>query len=190
VQVKSGGECGERADGAVIGVQDDVADLEAASVGGTIGSYVIDDDAPVLRETQSAGETLGDGLRASFDFDAMHVSVLAQTLIDETDDARGNGKAEAFASAGGRENESVDADDIAFAIDERAAAVAGIDGSIGLNVDERTVGVGLPRDGTDHAHGNGVLQALGTAHGEDQFALMHGPVRAERKCGQVRGVDF
>ena len=58
-------------------------------------------------------QTLGQGrsnfLRAGANFDAMDVPVLAQAVVDEIDDAGGNGEAQTFAASALRENESVDA---------------------------------------------------------------------------------
>ena len=66
----------------------------------------------------------------------------------------------------------VDADDLAGQVDQGAAAVAGIDGRVGL--DEIGVGAALvlegPAHGRDHARGHGVGVAEGVADGDDGFA--------------------
>src|SRR3984957_12885295 len=114
----------------------------------------------------------------------MDVPVSAEAVIDETNDARGDSKAQSFASAGLGQNESVDANDVAVGIYERTSAIAGVDGGVGLNVDEGTVGIGLARDRTHNSHGPGVLKPLGTAHGEDQLSLMPRAAAAERQGGK------
>ena len=75
-----------------------------------------------------------DFLRHGANLHAMHVPVFAQAVIDEIHDAGGDGEAQAFAAAARREDESVDANDRAIHIDERSAAVAGVDGRVGLDV--------------------------------------------------------
>ena len=59
----------------------------------------------------------------------------------------------------------------AAGINEWAAAVSGVDWRVGLNIDRRNVGIGLPRDGADHTHGNAIFKAFRIAEGEHQFAL-------------------
>ena len=104
------------------------------------------------------------------DFDAMHVTVFAQAVVNEIDDAGGNGEAQAFAASAFGRMKVLIPSDRSVHIDQRATAVAGVDGSVGLNVGERFGGIGLAGDGADHAHGDGVLQALGTADGEDELS--------------------
>ena len=81
----------------------------------------------------------------------------------------GDGEAQAFAASALRKDESVDAHHRAVHIDQRTAAIAGVDRGIGLNVGKRLVRIGLARDGADYAHGDGILQALGAANGEDEL---------------------
>ena len=75
-------------------------------------------------------------------------------------------------------------------IDQRASAVAGIDGSVGLQVGERLGGIGLAGERTDHAHGDRILQTFRTADGEHELADA-GALRADqRKRGQIGFIDF
>ena len=89
-----------------------------------------------------------------------------------------------------RQNESVDAEHGAVHIHQRATAVAGIDGCVGLNVGERLGGIGLAGERADHAHGDGILQAFGTADGEDELSDVRALRADERKSRQVGLVDF
>ena len=61
-------------------------------------------------------------------------SILAQAVIDKIDDARWYGEAEAFTASALGKNKSVDADDRAVHIDQRASAIARVDGGVGLDV--------------------------------------------------------
>ena len=138
---------------------------------------------------QALGQSRRDLLRARANFDLMHVSVLAQAVVDEIDHARGNGEAQAFAASALRKNESVDAENRAVHIDQRASAVAGIDGSIGLQVSERLGGIGLAGECADHAHGDRILQPFGTADGEHELPDMRA-LAEQRKGRQIGLVNF
>src|ERR1700691_5229306 len=170
VKIQGGRKLGKGFDAAVVGSKNDVLNLQAGGGGGAVGLNVGDDDSPVLRELESVGQRGRDFLGHGADFDAMHVAILAQALVDEIHDPRGDGEAQAFTATTLGKNECIEAEDRSIHIDEGSAAVAGVDGSIGLDVGERLVGIGLASDGTDHSHGDGVLQALGAADGENELA--------------------
>ncbi len=120
----------------------------------------------------------------------MNVTVLAQAVIDEIHDAGGDGEAQSFAAAALRKDESVDAENRSIHIDQRSAAVAGVDGSIGLDVGERLVGIGLASDGANHPHGDRVLQALGTADGEDELTHAGTQLREQGQRGKILLIDL
>ena len=50
---------------------------------------------------------------------------------------------------------------IPAAIDQGAAAVTRIDGGVGLDVDHRVIGRGLPAERADNAAGDGVIETCG-----------------------------
>jgi hypothetical protein len=110
-------------------------------------------------------------------------------MVDEIDYTRGDGEAEAFAAAALRKNKGVDADDRSVHIDQRAAAVAGVDGSVGLDVGERLARIGLASHGADHSHGDRILEAFGTADGEDELANTRA-LGKQGKRGKVFFVDL
>ena len=62
----------------------------------------------------------------------------------------------------------------ALGVDERTAAVAGIDGGVRLDVDHGVVGLQLPGDGADHAHGHRRVEAQRAAERHHDLA---GPQR-------------
>ena|GEM_PF-6705650 len=96
---------------------------------------------------------------------------LADLFIDGADDVGGGGETDAFVAAALEQDVGVDADETAFGVDEGSAAVAGVDGGIGLDVNRGVVGAELTGDGADDAHGGGVFEAEGAAEGEDDLAL-------------------
>src|SRR5208337_4997918 len=100
MQIESSSECGQRANGAPVGAQHNVSDLQSARLGRTSRRHVIDYPSPTLRQPQSLGQVLGNGLRARFDLDAMHVSILANTFVDELHDSCRNRKSQALAPTG------------------------------------------------------------------------------------------
>src|ERR1017187_1593714 len=163
MEIESSGEGRQRTDTAAIGADYDIPDLQARRLRRTSRGYVIDHNPPILREAQSFGQVVGDGLSARLDLDAMHVPILTQALIDELHDSCRDGKPESFASTPGGENKSVNPYHVAVGIHQRAAAVARVDGSVGLNVNHRTARICLSRNGTYYAHGHGVLKSFRTA---------------------------
>src|SRR5207247_8133654 len=66
----------------------------------------------------------------------------------------------------------IDADELAVDVDERTTAVPRVDGRICLDVHERTVGLCLPRDSADHAHGHGILETVWAAEREHELTLV------------------
>src|SRR5208337_1054687 len=163
MKIESRGERGQRADEAVISSYHNIADLQATSLSRTSRDHVVDHDAPILRQPQTFRQTVGDGLSTRLDLDAMHVSILAQALVDELHDARGDGKAQSLASTRFGEDKSVNPYHVAFGIHQRAAAIAWVDRSVGLNVDHGTAGIRLSRNRTHDTHRHRVLQSFRTA---------------------------
>ncbi len=89
-----------------------------------------------------------------------------------------------------RQNESVDADDRAVHVDERASAVAGVDGSVGLKISERLGRIGLAGQRADYTHGDGILQSFGAADGEDELTDAGSLLADERERGEIGLVNF
>src|ERR1035438_5057888 len=101
MQVESRREGGKRADEAAIRPDHDVPDLQTSRLSRTSWSDVIDHHTPILREPQSLGQIVGDRLSSRFDFDPMHVPILAQALVHEVHDSGPNGKSQPFAAPAG-----------------------------------------------------------------------------------------
>ena len=94
----------------------------------------------------------------------MHVPVFAEICIHNLDDARGDGEAETFASPAFCQNEGIQSHHVAVEIDQCATTVSGIDWCICLYVNHPLVGIQLAPGGTDHTHGDRILQSLWTTH--------------------------
>ena len=96
-----------------------------------------------------------------------------------------HGVADALVAAGLRRDLRVDADHAAVAVEQRAAAVAGVDRGVGLDraVDREAVGRGqLAVDRADDARGDGALEPERAADRHDRIADLHGLGRAERRA--------
>src|SRR5271168_3460512 len=91
VKVEGGRKLGKSFDVAVVGGEDDVLNLKAGGSGGAVGLDVGDDDSPMLSELQTVGQGGRDFLGDRTDLYAMNVTVLAQAVVDEIDDARRDG---------------------------------------------------------------------------------------------------
>ena len=113
------------------------SDFQAGLRGGAFGENVGDDDADVGREAERLREIGRERLHIGTDGAAADASVFANLLVSVAHDAAGDGEADAFVAAGLCVDEGVDADDVAVGVYKRAAAVAGIDGGVGLDVDHR-----------------------------------------------------
>src|SRR5262245_33224706 len=89
----------------------------------------------------------------------MYVPGLSKLCVDALHDVRRNGEADPFATARLRQDERVDADKIAFGVEERASAVPWVDRGVGLDVDHRIVSLELPRCRADNAHADRIVKA-------------------------------
>src|SRR5207237_8102835 len=126
------------------------------------------------------GKSRGDGLRAGLDLCPVHVSILPQVPVHEGDDPCRYGKAESFAATALAKDEGIQPDDVAIQIHQRPAAVARGDGSAGLYVDHRVVGVWLTPHRTYDTHGDVILQTLGTADRDHQLSCLDAPSSSGR----------
>src|SRR4029077_457597 len=104
-------------------------------------------------------------------FRLMDMAILQELWIRECYDACGNRKPQALIAARCGQNKCVDSEELAIGIYERPPAIAWIYGGVCLNVDKRTIRIGLSLNCAHHAHGHRVTQALRTTEGKDQFAL-------------------
>ena len=120
----------------------------------------------------------------------MHVPFLAKLRVNGVHDVAGNGESQSLAAAGLGKDERVDAHHAALRIDQRTAAVAGIDGRVGLDVRQKIVGMELARGGTDDTHADRSFQAPRVSKGHHQLALTDRVGVAERKMRKTGAIDF
>src|SRR5690606_22620774 len=115
-------------------LHDDVAGLDAGGLRRTAAVNAGNQSAARRFQAQRLGDVVGHFLNAHTEPAAPGFAELAQ-LIDNADNGfRGNGKADADRSAGGRDDRGVHADDFALQIEQRTARIAAIDGGVSLDV--------------------------------------------------------
>src|SRR5262249_26300876 len=125
-----------------------------------------------------------DGKRLDAEEGAVDATVGDQVVRDGFCGVDGNGEADARGRTARREDGGVDADDFAVRIDERAAGIAAIDGSVGLNgfIDEGGLaGLHGAAEGTDDASGQRALEAEGIADSENLLADLQSARIPERE---------
>ena len=110
---------------------------------------------------------------------------------DAGDDVDRNREADALVAAGGAGDGGVEADDFAAEIHERAAAVAGVDGRVGLNeVLPAELAVAqievVPAFGADDAAGDALAEAERAADGQHEVADLQRVAVAQPGGDQVR----
>ena len=115
---------------------------------------------------------------------------LPQLRICQRHQRARNREAEPFAAARVRQDERVDADELALYVDERSTAVAVVDWRVGLDVHHRRIRIGLPIGGADDAHRHRIAQPFRTAERKDQFPLPNAAGRRQRQRRQSGHVDL
>jgi len=170
--------------------EDDVLGFEARGSGGTVVGDVGDDGSPVARQLERFGQGGRDGLGNDADLAASNPTEFANLFIHGADDVGRGGEADAFVATALGQDEGVDANEVAVGVDEGSAAVAGIDGGVGLEVDHGVIGPDLTGDGADDAHGDRIFEAEGAAEGEDDLALADFVGIAEGEGGELGTGDF
>ena len=123
-----------------------------------------------LRKSESARHQRRDRLCGDTNLAAVYAPRRADLLEDVLDDVGRRRETQTLVPAGLRQDERIDADDVAGSIDERAAAIARIDRRVRLDVNHRVLGLELPRDGAHDAHRDGVLEAEGASEREHDLA--------------------
>src|SRR4051812_47773139 len=112
----------------------DVAGLDAGGFCRTLVVDAGDQRAARRLDVEALGDLFGDLLDSHAKPAAAQFAELLQLLDDGGNRLRGHGKAEADRAAGRRDDQRVDADDLAFEVEQRAAGIAAIDRGVGLDV--------------------------------------------------------
>ena len=84
----------------------------------------------------------------------------------------------------------VDSHHAAIRVHQRPAAVAGIDGRVGLDIDHGVVRLDLPPHRTHHAHADRVLQPQRISEGHDNLPLAQGIGIAQSEVREAGLLDF
>jgi len=157
-----------------VDIGDDIAGLQAGFIGRAAWLYGFNDDAvgdaEFLHEHGIIAAILleSDADGAASDF------AVGDELIVDVDYRRGRQReADAFEAAAAGVDGSVDADDFAGHVDERAAGISRVDGCVRLNETLKLVpDVGAVFRAYDSGSDGGI-QAEGAADGEDPVADLH-----------------
>ncbi len=152
--------------GAVDG-EDDVAALHTGGLGGPALLDVGRERAARRAEAHGLGERLVERLDVDAEATSLDMSVGDELREHVAQRIGRDGEADALT---GRVDRGVDADDLTARIEQRSAAVARIDRSVGL--DEVVVRTGAERTalGADDSHRDRMAEAERIADGDDVFA--------------------
>src|SRR5262249_58449745 len=93
------------------------------------------------RQTERVRDVGRHGVHAHAELAALHRAEADELIHDAARHVHGDGEADADIAAAAREDRGIDPDQLAVQVDERAAGIARIDGSVGL--DEVVVAVGV-----------------------------------------------
>ncbi|GAA0005711.1 hypothetical protein BRDID11002_57140 [Bradyrhizobium diazoefficiens] len=115
-------------------LDDDVAGLDAGRLGRALVVDAGNQRAARRLDVEALGNLIGDALDAHPQPAAAQFAELAELVDDAHDRLRRHGEADADRAAGGRDDQRVDADDVAIEIEQRTAGIAAVDGGVGLDV--------------------------------------------------------
>ena len=101
-----------------------------------------------------------------------------------------NGEAQSLVAPRLRQDEGVDPDQPAFAIDQRASTIAGVDGGICLNVTEGRCLSHRTSRGADHTQGDRVPETHGISDRQNQVALVQALRRSKLQSRKRFRVDL
>lgn len=171
--------------------EQDIAGADASRVGRAAAHDAGDQRTFGIRQAEGLGQFGRDFLRLDADPAARDRAGPDDLLHDAARTGHRDGEADAERAAGARVDGSIDADQVALAIDQRAAGVARIDGGIGL--DEVLEGVDAKvrtAEGGDDAHGHRLADAERVADGEHDIADAQAVHLAEGDGRQFLGLDL
>ena len=176
----------------------DIAGADPRAVCGRNGVVVVghtavdaaDYRAFLVRQVERLAQTLGDRGRAQTQITAFHVTLYPQLGDDRLGQVYRYREAQVLRSL---ENQSVNTDNLPSDVKQWAAAVAGIDSSVGLDeVPER--GISCPESSAysaDHAYGNRVRKSGGVANGHRPLSRPDVVAIAQDRHRQpTAGLDF
>ncbi len=170
-------------DGVAVKLDDDIAPVDAGLGGRDVGVDLGHQGAFRFGHAEGLGQFRRDVLDLHPDHAPHHLALGLQLGNDGFGDIAGSGKPDAL--AGGHDG-GVDADHLSLKIEQGAAAVARVDGGVGL--EEVVIGTGAdnPALGADNPLGDGMTQAKGVAHGHDPVSYLDGVGIPQLQKRQVR----
>src|SRR6202051_821841 len=115
-------------------LDDDVAGLDPCRFRRALVLDAGDQGAARGLDVEAFGDLVGDGLDADAEPAAAEFAELPQRIDDAGHRLRRHRKADADRTAGGRDDQRVDADYLAVEVEQRAAGIAAVDGGVGLDV--------------------------------------------------------
>src|SRR5207245_9541516 len=134
----------------------DIARLNAGSLCGAVRPDIRHHDTGMVFQAERRGEHRRDVLRDHTNRSTADVAVLPKMLIYIANDIAWDREADALAPTRLRQDHRVDTRNVALDIKERTAAVAGVNRSVSLNVEQRTIPSPVPDGCTDEADGERV----------------------------------
>ena len=150
---------------------DDVSGLHAGLFSGGVRQGFADDYAVI--DVKLLSQFIGHFLHGNAEEGAVHFAVLDQIVDNLLDKIAGDGDAKADVATGhaARHDKLIDTNDFAFDVQQRAAAVAGVDGGVRLDVVVKRGHMHvLAFLLADVADGHGVLQIERRADGDGPLA--------------------
>ena len=179
-------------DGLAVDVENDVASLEAALLGGTARAHVGHQRAARFLFAKLLGQIRRDVLRQDSQIRAGHLAVIDNLFHDVARHVRRDGKADSLiAFRPMSDDRRIDADQLAAVVHQRSAGISRIDGSVGLdevlvvfNSQVRAAG------GAHDAHGDRLAHAEGVAHSQSIIAHLDFRGVAHGDAGQAVRVDL
>ena len=187
-----GAQVGDALDLIAVDGGDDIALMQASLAGRAAGDDL--EEIDTFLEVQLVAVARGALLIKDGDAEvrARHVAFLHDSGDDALHGVRRDGEADAFDAVGNNLG-TVDADDLAVHVDERAAGVARVDGGVGLHeLDARVTVAERAVEGADNAarHAALELKAHRVADGNDGLADDRRVGVAEVGCRQVAVIDL
>src|SRR5262249_52078322 len=87
-------------------------------------------------------------------------------------------------------NESINPDQVAVSVDQRPAAIAGIDWSVGLHVDHGVIKLGLPSQCADNPFGDCMVETSGRPNCQNRLSQTGSILFLKWNDGQSVSFDF
>ena len=145
-----------------------------------------DDDAAGLTQAQGHGHALVHVVGGQAQPQGRHTALAHKVIHDAAGLVDRDGEADALAAG---VDSGIDAHQTAFEVEQGTAAVAGVDGGVGLDQvgEHAALAADGAAQGRDHARGDGVVEAEGVADGDDGLAGHEVGGIAQGHGGQVMG---